>query len=83
MMNTKVTKQQMELALSFANTWERASAILDDMRDIEPTSDLASATLQGLARELSAQTVSMICTLSRIQESGRVHGYNIEPKDSN
>lgn len=64
-----------ELANDFANNWERISAIVEDMRDIEPDADLTAATLHGLLRELQDQTIQAVITIGNIQRIGRVEGY--------
>ena len=70
-----MTSKIERLAGDFANNWERISAIVEDMRDIEPDADLTTATLQGLLRELQTQTIQAIVTVGDIQHIGRVDGY--------
>lgn len=68
-------KTIQELANDFANNWERISAIVEDMRDIEPDADLTAATIHGLLRELQEQTIQGLVTITNIQRIGRVDGY--------
>ena len=56
------------------NAIEHLGAIIDDLRDIEPTTQFDACAIHGMLREISAETVTALVAIAAIQADYRHNG---------